>query len=133
MGSAGRAALEPGSPRIERIEPTERNSLAHLHRFTLAILLLVPLLGCQSLSATGTGAGDSGRLPAILERGELRVGISGDLPPLNMKNKAGEIIGLEVDIVTALANAMGLSVELVEVPFPDLIGSFCSIYHRERR
>jgi polar amino acid transport system substrate-binding protein len=64
-----------------------------------------------------------GRLPAILERGELRVGISGDLPPLNMKNKAGDIIGLEVDIVAALAHAMGLEVRMVETPFPDLIST----------
>ena len=97
--------------------------MTHLLRFVPAILLLATLVGCQSLSMQGgEGGGEStGRLPAILERGALRIGISGDLPPLNMKNKAGEIIGLEVDIVTALANAMGLDVELVEIPFPALI------------
>lgn len=97
--------------------------MTHLLRFVPAILLLATLVGCQSLSMQGgEGGGEStGRLPAILERGALRIGISGDLPPLNMKNKAGEIIGLEVDIVTALANAMGLDVELVEIPFPVLI------------
>ena len=98
--------------------------MAHFLRVALTILTLVTLVGCQSLSPTsfgGGGGGGAGRLPAILERGELRVGISGDLPPLNMKSKASEIIGLEVDIVTALANAMGLDVVLVEVQFPDLI------------
>jgi polar amino acid transport system substrate-binding protein len=117
-----------------------RNISSHLFRqaprsclcLALAILVLGSL-GCQSMSGMGGGSADGaagkragsefGRLPAILERGQLRVGISGDLPPLNMTNKSGEIIGLEVDIVTALANAMGLDVELVAVPFPDLIGA----------
>lgn len=95
------------------------------------VLLVVSaaLVGCQSMGLSGDGTGDglrpasAARLPAILERGELRVGISGDLPPLNMKNKAGEIIGLEVDIVAALAHAMGLEIRLVETPFADLIPS----------
>jgi polar amino acid transport system substrate-binding protein len=76
--------------------------------------------GCQFI-APSESASSRGHLPEILARGELRVGISGDLPPLNMKNKAGEIIGLEVDLVTALANSMGLDVRLVETPFPELL------------
>ena len=95
--------------------------MARLLRSVASIIVLGALLGCQSFSTTGGAAPSSGRLPAILERGELRVGISGDLPPLNMKNKAGDIIGLEVDIVSALAHAMGLEVVLVETPFPKLI------------
>ena len=84
----------------------------------LLLLLSLGVAGCQ-LGSFGSPGG--GRLPEILGRGELRVGISGDLPPLNMKNKGGEMIGLEVDLVTALAHAMGLEVLLVETPFPELI------------
>jgi polar amino acid transport system substrate-binding protein len=95
------------------------------------VLLALPVawLGCQSLGLGGSSGGEAGtdrppapgRLARILESGELRVGISGDLAPLNMKNKSGEIIGLEVDIVSALAHAMGLEIVLVETPFPKLI------------
>lgn len=85
-----------------------------------ALTLLVTLAGCHLVPTQLRG---SDGLHGILERGELRVGISGDLPPLNMKNRAGEIIGLEVDLVSALANAMGLDVHLVETPFSDLIDS----------
>lgn len=95
--------------------------MARLLRSVASIIVLAALVGCQSSPMTGGSDASGGRLPAILERGELRVGISGDLPPLNMKNKAGEIIGLEVDIVSALAHAMGLEVVLVETPFPKLI------------
>ncbi len=90
-------------------------------RSIIAILAFALSLGGCQLGPSASR--ESGRLPEILERGALRVGISGDLPPLNMKNRAGEIIGLEVDLVSALAHAMGLEVQLVETPFPDLIES----------
>jgi polar amino acid transport system substrate-binding protein len=63
----------------------------------------------------------SERLQRVLESRELRVGLSGNQPPLNMKNERGEIIGLEVDVVEALAHAMGLEVRLVVTPFADLL------------
>lgn len=91
-----------------------------IRSIVLALAIALPLVGCQLLPSASPGGG---RLPEILERGNLRVGISGDLPPLNMKNRAGEIIGLEADLVTALAHAMGLEVQLVETPFPELIAS----------
>ena len=102
-----------------------------LHRSARTLVLLalsLAWLGCQSLgmgssgeTASASAAPASGGLSEILDRGSLRVGISGDLAPLNMKSKEGAIIGLEVDIVTALAHAMGLEVELVETPFPQLL------------
>jgi polar amino acid transport system substrate-binding protein len=38
-----------------------------------------------------------------------------------MKNKSGEIIGLEVDLLEALAQSMGLESRLVPMPFADLL------------
>ena len=86
----------------------------------LLSLALAPLLaGCQLMPSAASP--EKARLAQILESGELRVGVSGDLPPLSMKNRAGELIGLEVDLVTALARAMGIGVRLVETPFPNLL------------
>ncbi len=89
----------------------------------LLLVLLVPLLGaCQLLSTSGgASAPGNARLDRILESGELRVGLSGNQPPLNMKNKSGEIIGLEVDLLDALAISMGLETRLVAMPFGDLL------------
>jgi polar amino acid transport system substrate-binding protein len=56
-----------------------------------------------------------------VESGELRVGLTANQPPLNMKNKRGEIIGLEVDLIEALAGSMGLEVHIVAMPFADLL------------
>jgi polar amino acid transport system substrate-binding protein len=42
-------------------------------------------------------------------------------PPFNMTNKSGEIVGLEVDLVTALAESMQLEIAFVTMPFADLL------------
>jgi len=94
-----------------------------LLRLFLPILLVLSQLACQSTS-TGSGGNSSTaptRLQRILESGELRVGLSGNQPPLNMTDKNGEIIGLEVDLMKALAHSMGLTVRFVVKPFADLI------------
>lgn len=57
----------------------------------------------------------------IVESGQLRVGVSGLQPPLNMKNKQGELVGLDIDLARALAEAMGLELVLVERPFGRLL------------
>jgi polar amino acid transport system substrate-binding protein len=94
-----------------------------LLQLILPLLLVLTQLACQS-SLTGSG-GDSPsapmRLQRILDSGELRVGLSGNQPPLNMADKNGEIIGLEVDLMKALAHSMGLTTRFVVKPFADLI------------
>jgi polar amino acid transport system substrate-binding protein len=86
--------------------------------------LLASILGLATLAlALPTAALAGERLDRILRSGELRVGLSGDQPPLNMKNKKGEIVGLEVDLVRALADSMGLGVKLVQMPFAELLGA----------
>ncbi|HIG72173.1 MAG TPA: transporter substrate-binding domain-containing protein, partial [Myxococcales bacterium] len=86
--------------------------------------LLTFALGCQSLHLGHRAHPDNAEsLHRILESGELRVGMSGTQPPLNMKNGKGELIGLDVDLARALAEAMDLTLVLVEMPFADLLSS----------
>jgi len=91
----------------------------------LSLLLVTLVAGCQGMSGSGgagadvTASGDS--LQRILANGELRVGISGVQPPLNMKNASGELIGLDVDLARALAQAMNLQLVFVERPFSKLL------------
>ena len=89
----------------------------------LAAAICFALSACQSFVPAGSGGGSVAkpRLQRILDAGELRVGVSADLPPLNMKDKHGEIIGLEIDLVEALAQAMGLGVRFIEMRFADLL------------
>jgi polar amino acid transport system substrate-binding protein len=87
-------------------------------RALLLGLLVVALGACQSFPGRAPGAA---RLQGVLDSRELRVGLSGNQPPLNMKDKHGQIIGLEVDLVEALARAMGLEARLVVKPFAALL------------
>ena len=94
-----------------------------LLRLFLPILLVLPQIACQS-SGTRGGRDPSPapmRLQRILDSGELGVGLSGNQPPLNMINKNGEIVGLEVDLIETLAQSMGLTTRFVVKPFFDLI------------
>lgn len=60
-------------------------------------------------------------LDGIVERGEIRVGMTGSQPPLNVTSKSGELIGYEVDLVEILADSMGVKAKLVILPFPELL------------
>ena len=91
-----------------------------LGKVSLAAFCVLALAGCQGFAPPGRSpqATEIGR---ILESGELRVGLSGNQPPLNMTNRQGEVIGLDVDLVKALARSMGIDVRLVITPFADLL------------
>lgn len=90
--------------------------------------LLLVLAGCALLcGVTACGppraSGDSqpGRLAHVLETGVLRVGLTGTQPPLNMKNKRGELIGFDVDLIDALADSMKVEARTVIYPFSELL------------
>ncbi|UXX80237.1 transporter substrate-binding domain-containing protein [Reichenbachiella carrageenanivorans] len=83
---------------------------------TLKILSAI-LIICVSFCT----AHAQGTLKKIVNKGELRVGLTADQPPFSMKNKQGEIIGYEVDMATLLAKSMGVKLKLVVLPFNSLI------------
>jgi polar amino acid transport system substrate-binding protein len=62
-------------------------------------------------------------LQNIVKKGELRIGMTGNQPPYTMKSKTGELIGFEVDIAEALAESLGVKLNLVELPFSELMAA----------
>ena len=60
-------------------------------------------------------------LDRILSRGELKVGMSGDMPPLNMLNKADKFIGLDADLAAMMADAMGVKLNVQKIVFSGLL------------
>lgn len=86
----------------------------------LAACLLA--LGCSS-----TRGGDEETEPTgirrITDSGELRVGMTGEQPPLNMTTVTGELVGLEVALSRVLAQNMGVQARFVTIPFPKLLDS----------
>lgn len=83
--------------------------------------LIVPLF--LLLTAPLAAWADSPVLARVVKSGKLRVGMSGDQAPLNMKDKAGAMIGMEPDLATLLAGSMNVKLEIVTVPFPELLAA----------
>jgi polar amino acid transport system substrate-binding protein len=73
------------------------------------------------LILAGTSAFAGATLDRIVERGEIRIGMTGNQPPLSMKSKSGTLIGFEVDLANLLGQAMEVEPKLVTKPFPELI------------
>ena len=87
----------------------------------VTILALIFFTGCAQMQQTTSGTTPSPVLDRIQQRGELVVGTMGNMPPLNMTSKDGEIFGLEPDLARLLAEAMGVKVKFVTKPFNELL------------
>jgi polar amino acid transport system substrate-binding protein len=87
----------------------------------LFLSLLLFLGGCAQMNSNTAKTSASPVIDRILQRGELAVGMAGNMPPMNMTSKEGELIGYEVDLAKAMAKAMGVRVKLTVMPFAELI------------
>jgi len=83
----------------------------------ISILAVASVLAFSFVTAAAAGTS----LNRIQQKGELVVGITGAQPPLNATTKAGEIIGFDADIATAIALNMGVKVKFSKMPFSELL------------
>jgi polar amino acid transport system substrate-binding protein len=83
----------------------------------LATMMLLALGAC----ASNDGPPPSRGLARIIEHGELRIGTSGDQPPLSMTLQSGELIGLDIALSRVLAQSMGVGATVVQLPFGELL------------
>jgi len=84
-------------------------------------LFTIVLSACTQGVKTDTAVHCSCFIDRIMERGELVVGTAGNMPPLNMTTKAGDVIGIEMDIARAMADAMGATLRIETMPFHELL------------
>jgi len=85
------------------------------------LLNLQPLLAGPA-PRLGAVAGPSApvSLAAIRQRGVLRVGLRGDGLPWAYRNRQGRLVGLDVDLVQALATNLGVRLEVWQAKLPTL-------------
>ena len=89
----------------------------------------IVLTFCLVLLFTGLAAtiqaqaADAPVLKRVLETGQLRVGMTGNQPPMNVKSRTGAFIGLDVDLANLLADTMGVKLTMVPTPFPQLLAA----------
>jgi len=60
-------------------------------------------------------------LNQIVKSGKLRVGLEAGYLPFEMKDKAGNIVGFDVDMAKLMAKAMGVELELVNTGWDGII------------
>ena len=72
--------------------------------------------------AGSAAAADSPVLDQVVNKRVLRVGMSGSQPPFNVKSRSGALIGIEVDLATAIAAGLRVDLEIVQKPFGELLG-----------
>ena len=85
------------------------------------LFLLLALLGALALAAAPAQAGPV--LERILKDRQMLVAVAPDFPPLAAKTKKGEFMGLDIDIVTALAASLGVKVKYEQMPFDRLLNA----------
>ena len=88
------------------------------------VLSLIAGLALALPFASGAIAASSDSSPVvarIAESGKIRVGMSANQPPYNMKNRDGKTIGMDADLAQLLANSLEVELEIVEMPFGELL------------
>jgi polar amino acid transport system substrate-binding protein len=78
--------------------------------FTISLVLLISIqVNAQS------------KLSKITKSGVIKVGMTGNQPPFSMASKDGSLMGFEVDLAEILAESMKLKLEIVQMPFKELL------------
>jgi cyclohexadienyl dehydratase len=85
----------------------------------VSMLLLLPLI--PVLLFLQTAPAQAERLDDILQRGTLRVGLTGDYRPFSAKSQDGALVGIDVDMAQSLAQSLGVRLELVPSTWPTLM------------
>ena len=93
----------------------------NVKKLAIVASLLLFLIGCAQTNSNTINASATPVIDRIQQRGMLTVGMTGNMPPLNMTSKEGELMGYEVDLARAMAKAMGVKAELKTMPFAELL------------
>ncbi|UCG86564.1 MAG: transporter substrate-binding domain-containing protein [Gemmatimonadota bacterium] len=90
-------------------------------RLARNILLNLSLVAAGFVFAIGDlAAQDAPILERVMTSDTLRVGMSGNQPPFNFRNRSGAMAGMDYELATLLAGAMGVELRIVTKPFGQL-------------
>ncbi len=72
------------------------------------------ILTSFTLAATQANAAND-RFKKVLDRGKLVVGVKADYKPWGFRDSSGKLVGMEIDMAQDVADALGVTLELVPV------------------
>lgn len=85
--------------------------------FLMCVMMVISLIGCGGSaggsSSTSSSSGND-TLTNVLSNGKLRVGMA-MTPPMATRDESGEVYGYEAETAQALADALGVELEIVEI------------------
>src|SRR5207245_8106830 len=79
------------------------------------------VVGAAVIASAAAPTASARTLDEIMASKKLIVGINPTLPPLGIFDDKNQIAGVDVDIAKAIADKMGLALEVVQVGSPDRI------------
>ncbi len=88
-----------------------------------AVSLLLSACTAVQPTAAGGGAAESGKLAQIQAAGKLVAGTSADYPPYESIDENGNFVGLDMDLIRAIGEKLGVEVEIVDMPCDSLLAS----------
>lgn len=91
------------------------------HILLTCLLALSTALSTTLLTAFSPAAFAGETLERVVDFQVLKVGMSGNQPPMTMTNREGGLMGFDVDLATALAMAMNVKLEIRQMPFGELL------------
>lgn len=94
-----------------------------LKSILITVLVVFFLTACAEWQMTTTAPSTSPVTDRIVGRGELVVGTAGNMPPMNMTTKDGDLIGFEIDLVKSIASAMNVKYRFETMPFSELLSA----------
>ena len=84
----------------------------------------IGILGGWFIPAPIIPAARTSLLDQIIARGELIVGTSADYPPFENKTyPGGVIVGFDIDLSQMIADEIGVTLQMVDIPFDSLIAA----------
>jgi len=84
-------------------------------------ILLSAMLVLGTALSSAALAGDT--LQRVIDFKTLKVGTSAGQPPFSMADRDGKLMGFDLDLAKALANAMRVKLEVKVMPFGDLMNA----------
>lgn len=86
----------------------------------IIVIIIVAALAYYSMAQGGKG--EESDVEKIKKRGKLIVGTSADFPPFEfVDEKTNEIVGFDIDIAKAIAEKLGVQLEVKDIKFDALI------------
>jgi cyclohexadienyl dehydratase len=83
------------------------------------------MLFAPPASAQAGGTVAASRLDSVVERGNLRIGTTGDYKPFTYLDPAtGKFEGIDIEMGEALAKALGVKAEFVKTSWPTMMADF---------